>query len=411
MKTYMDDSRIENVSELLAFVKGLGKTELRIESVLERYVLIKNTVEKFNYATLRKRDKHVVYLYLRRLTGYHKAQLLRLIKRVVTEGKLAKKPYVRKNPNITYTPADLKLLETTDLVHCRLNSLATKEILRRMSEVYHETAYDHIAEVSSSHINNLRRDPHYKSFWVNGTKSVERTIAETKEPEPNGKPGSLRVDTVHQREIYYLHLVDEVTQWDIIITVPMLSERYLLPALELAIAQFPFPIFNFHSDRGSEFINYVVASMLEKLRIEQTKSRSRHSNDNALIESKNGSVIRKNFGYAHVNKNQVDNINHFLLHFFNPYLNYHRPCLYPTRKRVDKHGKIRVVYEEAKVPYDKPQEVTKRKAHFLKAGITWQQLDKISSSYSDSDFAKLMRKQEHYAYDTLVDIITKQKEA
>jgi hypothetical protein len=409
MKTYMDDSRIENLSELVAFVKGLGKTELRVESILERYILIKTTVEKFGYSTLRKRDKHIVYLYLRRLTGYHKAQLLRLIKRVVSEGKLAKKPYVRKNPNVIYTQADLKLLETTDLVHCRLNSLATKEILRRMSEVYHKTEYDHVSGVSSSHINNLRRDPHYKSFWVNGTKSVERSIVETREPEPNGKPGSIRVDTVHQREIYYLNLVDEITQWEIMIAVPMLSERYLLPALKLAISQFPFKIFNFHSDRGSEFINHIVAELLEKLRIEQTKSRSRHSNDNALVESKNGSVIRKNFGYAHIHKNQVDSINQFIIHFFNPYLNYHRPCLYPTRERIDKYGKTRVVYDEAKVPYDKLQEITGRKVNTLKEGVTWEQLDQIAIAYSDNDFAKLMRKQEHYAYDTLIDLITRKE--
>lgn len=409
MKTYMDDSRIENLSELAAFVEGLGKTELRVESILERYILIKTTVEKFDYMHLRKRDKHIVYLYLRRLTGYHKAQLLRLIKRVVTDGKLAKKPYVRKNPNIIYTPADLKLLEATDLVHCRLNSLATKEILRRQSEVYHLRDYDRIALVSSSHINNLRCDPHYKSFWVNGTKSIERAIAETKEPEPNGKPGSIRVDTVHQREIYYINLVDEITQWEIVVVVPMLSERYLLPALKLAISQFPFPIFNFHSDRGSEFINHIVADLLEKLRIEQTKSRSRHSNDNALVESKNGSVIRKNFGYTHVHKNQVDNINQFLIHFFNPYLNYHRPCLYPTRERLDKYGKTRVVYGEAKVPYDKLQEITKREEGWLKDKVTWKQLDEIAHAYSDNEFAKLMRKQEHYAYDTLIDIITRKE--
>ena len=217
------------------------------------------------------------------------------------------------------------------------------------------------------------------------------------------------MDTVHQRDIYYLHLVDEITQWDIVIAVPQLSERYLLPALELAIVQFPFPILNFHSDRGSEFINKVVARLLEKLRIEQTKSRSRHSNDNALVESKNGSIVRKNFGYAHVNKNQVDNINQFLINYFNTYLNYHRPCLYPTRERIDKYGKTRVVYGEAKVPYDKLQEITKRKVKSLKPGITWEQLDSIALAYSDNEFAKIMRKQEHYAYDTLIDIITKKE--
>jgi len=42
---------------------------------------------------------------------------------------------------------------------------------------------------------------------------------------------------------------------------------------------------NFHSDNGSEYINYVVADLLNKANVSQTKSRARKSNDNALVES------------------------------------------------------------------------------------------------------------------------------
>jgi hypothetical protein len=59
-------------------------------------------------------------------------------------------------------------------------------------------------------------------------------------------------------------------------------------------------ILGFHADNSSEYINHRVASLLEKLRIELTKSRARQSNDNALVESKNGSIVRKHLGYAHI---------------------------------------------------------------------------------------------------------------
>jgi transposase InsO family protein len=62
-------------------------------------------------------------------------------------------------------------------------------------------------------------------------------------------------------------------------------------------APVPFPIRGFHSDNGSEFINQTLARLLNKLLIEQTKSRLRHSNDNGLVETKNGAVIRKHMGY------------------------------------------------------------------------------------------------------------------
>jgi transposase InsO family protein len=56
----------------------------------------------------------------------------------------------------------------------------------------------------------------------------------------------------------------------------------------------------FHSDNGSEFINHTAAKLLNKLLIEQTKSRPRHSNDNGLVESKNGAIARKRMRYTHI---------------------------------------------------------------------------------------------------------------
>ena len=50
--------------------------------------------------------------------------------------------------------------------------------------------------------------------------------------------------------------------------------------------------------QGSEFINDTVSGMLKKLWVGQTKSRPRKSNDNGLVESKNGAVIRSIRGTA-----------------------------------------------------------------------------------------------------------------
>ena len=65
-----------------------------------------------------------------------------------------------------------------------------------------------------------------------------------------------------------------------------ISEAFLLPVLEAMMTAFPFVIRGFRSDNGSEYINRPVAALLEKLLIEQTKSRSRQTNDNARVESK-----------------------------------------------------------------------------------------------------------------------------
>ena len=87
-----------------------------------------------------------------------------------------------------------------------------------------------------------------------------------------------------------------MTQYEVVVSVEKISEHYLVPALEQLLEAFPFVLRNFHSDNGSEFINHRVAKHPEKLRVEFTKSRPRRSNDNDLVEGKNGHVVRKLFG-------------------------------------------------------------------------------------------------------------------
>jgi len=132
------------------------------------------------------------------------------------------------------------------------------------------------------------------------------SIGERRKPDPQGRPGFLRVDTVHQGDwdgakgVYHINAVDTVTQWQVVGCASKLSEAYLLPVLQAILHQFPFQIVGFHADNGSEYINHTVAGLLEKLRIEFTKSRANRSQDNALVEGKNGAVIRKHIGYGHI---------------------------------------------------------------------------------------------------------------
>ena len=139
-----------------------------------------------------------------------------------------------------------------------------------------------------------------------------------------GQPGYLRVDTVHQGDrpgakgVYHINAVDEVTQWQIVGATAHISEAWLEPVLAAMLRQFPFPIRGFHSDNGSEFINQTVARLLNKLPIEQTKSRPRHSNDNGLVETKNGAVIRKHMGYGYIHAEHAERIQAVLQRTLSP---------------------------------------------------------------------------------------------
>lgn len=395
MKVIMDDMRLIDISQLKSFLQGAKQFAIRVSSQPEKYRCINDTIKRIHYGKLKRSEKRIVIAYLRKLTGYKRTQLLSLIHRSLL-GELTKKEYQRKSAYRIYTREDIKLLEQTDELHFRLNRQATKEILRRECELFGHTEFQKLASISASHIDNLRKTHVYKETWVNGTKATVVAIGKTQKPEVNNMPGSLRIDTCHQRDVYHIHAIDEITQWEIVFCVPSISEAYLKPLLELLLEQFPFVIFNFHSDRGSEFINKVVAKLLNKLLINQTKSRSRHCNDNALIESKNGSVLRKNMGYFHINKGMVGEINMFYEEYFNPYLNFHRICAFVTEVKTDSKGRERKVYGQHTTPYEKLKEVSKQQNRsFLKPGQSFEKLDIIAYKESDNEFAKTMREKQN----------------
>ena len=401
MKINMDDSRLTNVTQLKGFLKASQGVAVSLEeaAIEEKYSFVDKTIDRLDYRALSKKDKKAVINYLRKITGYKHTQLFRLIKRA-GKGKLLKIPYRRLNPHRIYTSRDIKLLEKTDELHLRLSDMATKEILRREYEVFRHQEFQTITQVSHSHISNLRDSPIYKNSWVNHTKARLIPIGITQPPENMGKPGSIRVDAVHQNEVYHINAVDEITQWEIVVCIPQICEACMIPAIEEIIDQYPFVIFNFHSDRGGENINYQIANLLQRLLIKQTKSRSSHCNDNALVETKNGSVIRKNMGWQHINQSLADEVNTYYQNFFNPYLNFHRPCGFPTIT-VDEKGKKRKVYQTYKVPYETLKDITGANK-FLKPGVTFKKLDIIAYQYSDNQWAEIMRQEERKLFEIIM---------
>ncbi len=188
--------------------------------------------------------------------------------------------------------------------------------------------------------------------------------------------------------MYLINAVDEVTPCQCVCAVEKISEAFLLPVLSAMMDAFLFVIRGFHSDNGSEYDNYQVAKLLEKLRIEQTKSRSRQSNDNALVESKNASTVRKHLGYSHIPQHLASQVNAFTAGVLSPYLNYHRPCHFPS-DYADQKGKIRKHYHYADMmtPYDKLKSLSDA-ASYLKSGMTFNRLDEIARECSDNEAAK-----------------------
>jgi transposase InsO family protein len=332
------------------------------------------------------------------MTGQSRAQVTRLIARYMASGRVAVTAYKRHSFARRYTTTDIELLAQVDEAHEVLSGPATRRILEREHTLYGKPEYERLASVSVAHLYNLRRHPRYRQRLLPTAKTrpTQASIGERRKPMPEGQPGFVRLDTVHQgdpqgqeRGVYHINAVDEVTQWEIAAAVPRISEAYLLPVLERMLAQFPFQIRGFHTDNGSEFINRTVAQLLEKLRIEQTKSRPRHSGDNGLIETKNGAVIRKHIGYGYIDSSHAEALDAFYRDFLNPYLNYHRPCAQPQLS-IDPKGRKRVRYPEYRTPLEVLMALEKP-SKYLRPGLSLNALKRVAAARSDTEAATRMQ--------------------
>ena len=392
----MNDSQLNSLADLSAFVMGTAPVQFAL-AASERYAFIERTLRRFGYVRLRRVDKAVVLRFLEHVSGYSRQQLTRLVRRTRNGVPLA----TRYRPPVvgfvrTYNAADVALLAATDALHGTLSGPTTKKLMERAYGVFGDTAYARLASLSVSHLYNLRQRAGYLKLRTQWTKTrpATNTIGQRRAPAPNGCPGYLRVDSVHQGDqdgikgVYHINAVDAVTQFEIVATCERISEAYLLPVLEQLLASFPFVILGFHSDNGSEYINHLVAKLLNKLLIEFTKSRPRHSNDNALAESKNAAVVRKHLGYAHIPQRFASQVNAFCRDFLNPYVNFHRPCLF-AEIRTDAKGKERKIYPYRMMmtPYDKLKSLPNA-AQFLKPGESFQILDAFANNISDNQAAR-----------------------
>jgi len=399
MNITMKNDNLSTIEDLEVFLQGNTGVSIKIKGREAKYKFIRDTFVKFNYLQLRKKDRGTVKRYIQKLTHYGDRQLKRLILEWKQGGLKYTKGRVRGAAKPKYGVDDIALLILTDIAQKTRSAVATKETLKREYLVFGKMEYENIARISTGHIYNIRKNKHQylssEAIRYTKTQPVSVPIGTREKPIPYGKAGFIRVDSVHQGDkdgekgVYHINLVDEVTQWEIVGCVPRITDEYMEPLLEAMLEQLPFAVVNFHSDNGSEYINEKVAKILNRLKVKQTKSRPRKSNDQALVEGKNGSVIRKHMGRNFIPKSAAMLIGDFYVSWFNPYLNYHRICSYATDK-MDKRGKIRKVYDLHTTPYERLKSLPADKQN-LRPGVLFAELDKFAYAESDNEFALNMQ--------------------
>ena len=395
--------RLRTMEQVRAFVEGSRPVDYQPEDRRSAYEFVRRTLVRFDYPLLGRADRGCVRAYIGKACGFSPAQISRLIRQQAQTGVVADRRARNSGRafETRYTLADIRLLAEVDEAFGGMSALATCEILRRARDIHGDARFERLAHVSRSHVYNLRASRTYRTkrtTWEK-TRPSPVAIAVRKAPEPNGRPGFLRVDTVHlgdkdgRKGVYVVNIVDEVTQYEHVGAAPAISERFMVPILEALLLLFPFDVMGFHADNGSEYINRRVAALLNKLHVgEFTKSRPRRSNDNALVEGKNAHVVRKHLGHEHIPVRFADDVDRFAREALSPFLNFHRPCLFAT-ERVDAKGKVRRTYRRKDVltPLEKLKSLPDA-ARFLRENASFDALDRAAAAQTDLQAAKSLNR-------------------
>lgn len=397
----MNEAQVRTLEQVRQVVAGTQVLEFRAaQDDTGRYAWIEQVLGRFGYRQLRRADKGLLLAYLQRLSGYSRAQVTRLVSRWV-DGEALTKNYRRPQHAFAqrYTRADAVLLAEVDRAMGTLSGAATACVLRRQRDVFKDARFERLGDLSVAHLYNLRASEPYRAQRVVQTKTSPTRrvdIGVRRAPSPDGRAGFIRIDSVHQGDrdgvkgLYHINAVDCVTQWQVVASVQTISEAHLLPVIEQMLMQFPFRIRGFHADNGSEYVNHHVAQMLNKLKAEFTRSRPRRSNDNGLAETKNGAVVRKEFGYAHIPQHHAVRFNTYCAEYLNPFLNFHRPCLFATElPDPKKPGRIKRIYrpKDAMTPLDKLASLSKAQQGLRKA-VTIRELRALAMALTDVQAAQ-----------------------
>jgi len=242
-----------SLSEMEQLLSGSRKITFQIEDTEEKYKLIAAVLKTPRYAKLDKQNKGIVRRFLQAVTTTSRAQLTRLIARWMENRQILRRPAVRPEFTVRYTPEDIALLAATDAAHEDLSGPALCHILRREFEVFGNQQYQRLAGISVSHLYNLRSSPAYPSQQGPHRRAPQIRSQGQAGISPSrhcasGPQGRRRGDLLYQLRRYG-HTVAEHRMCSH-------DQRTAHDASAGTILhQYPFRILGFHSDNGSEFLN------------------------------------------------------------------------------------------------------------------------------------------------------------
>ena len=229
-----------SLEQIRAFLEASGEVEFAAHSREEVYGWVAQTLRHHDYGRRKRAEKGVLRRFVAKMTGLSRAQTTRLIG--TCQDAQAVKPCSSRRHRFAsrYPAADSQLLAEVDTAHETFSGPATRKILEREFHDFGDPRFQRLARISVAQLYRLRQSRACRAQRVNYqlTRPSQVSIGERRKPDPQGRPGYPRVDTVHQGDwdgakgLYHINAVDEVTQWQVVGATPYISEAWLLPVLE-----------------------------------------------------------------------------------------------------------------------------------------------------------------------------------
>src|SRR6266850_3195341 len=189
-----------SLEQIRTFLAASEEFRFEANNREEIYGWVTRTLVEQEYGGQKREAKGLLRRYLGKMTGLSRAQVTRLIGQYLESGKVKERSYHRNRFAIQYQAGDVDLLAAVDEAHETLSGPATQKILYREFYDYEDERYERLATISAPHIYNLRKSRVYRERKIifQKTRPVKVTIGERRRPDPQGRPGYLRIDTVHQ---------------------------------------------------------------------------------------------------------------------------------------------------------------------------------------------------------------------
>lgn len=240
------------------------------------------------------------------------------------------------------------------------------ETLTRDKEIFlAEKQVELLNSISAATIERLIKSERKKVFGKGKTTTKPGTLLKHQIPIhvftkwSDRKPGFGEIDLVAHcgpsargHFAYTLDFIDLDTNWNECVVCLGKGQHAVHLGLKIIRARLPFKLLGIDSDNGEEFINWHLYHWCKDEHINFTRGREYRKNDQAHVEEKNWSVVRRYTGYKRYDTPEQVELLNKLYEVLRLYFNFFQATLRLERKeRIN--GKVKRIYLKAKTPYQR----------------------------------------------------------